>query len=295
MAFNNNKTMASDNIVSVTFDKGGGDETALAAIANTLIEFPDPPDDDDGKLDWWGVKDPPSSNKTVTVTISDDLETGTDIIIGAVAMSGVDQTTPVDGGATNSGTSTSASVTVSTATGDLAFGMVFQEAGTGGFGITGATEIWDLNTNDGSSGAHDTDSSSVTFTWTNPINDKWVTSGVNVNQSTGTDHDITPGAGSLSISGKTPTDNESHFITPGNDDLAFTGAAPTVDEDHDITPNKGDLTLTGAAPTADEDHFITPGNDDLAFTGQIPTVNVPSFIRETAFRFREDGPIDIPV
>ena len=88
----------------------------------------------------------------------------------------------------------------------------------------------------------------------------------------GVDVTVTPGVGSLTLTGYAGTLTADSSATPGVQALAITGLAPTVSAAFSATPGVGSLTLTGLAPTVTAASSATPGVQALALTGLAPTV-----------------------
>lgn len=95
----------------------------------------------------------------------------------------------------------------------------------------------------------------------------------------GTDVTVTPGAGSLTLTGFAPTvtATSNATVTPGAGSLTLTGLAPTVSatQSQTVTPGTGALVITGYAPTVTVPTSVTvePGTGGLTITGYAPTVD----------------------
>lgn len=89
---------------------------------------------------------------------------------------------------------------------------------------------------------------------------------------------LTPGAGSVAITGYAPavTRGTTTSVLPGVGSIAFTGYAPTVTQSGatNVTPGAGSLSLTGYAPTVAQTASISlvPGAGSVTITGHAPTV-----------------------
>jgi hypothetical protein len=70
---------------------------------------------------------------------------------------------------------------------------------------------------------------------------------------------VTPGTGSLVLTGFAPTVSAGASVTPSAGSLALTGFAPTVAAAASVTPGVGTLTITGFAPTVTAGANVTPG------------------------------------
>jgi hypothetical protein len=123
-----------------------------------------------------------TNNVVITLSGTDDLFFG-----GSVSFTGADQTSPLGTAVTNSGSSTTPSVTLSSAAGEIALGACQFEchSGAGAFS-TGDTEAWEIldGTSNGSAGAYQNGAASVTVDWSGDDSGAqtrlWRTSGVPV-------------------------------------------------------------------------------------------------------------------
>lgn len=95
----------------------------------------------------------------------------------------------------------------------------------------------------------------------------------------GTSVTVTPGAGSLTLTGYAPTvtATQSATASPGAGSLTLTGFAPTISttQGANVTPGTGALVITGYAPTVTvpTSVTVTPGTGSLTITGYAPTVD----------------------
>ena len=93
-----------------------------------------------------------------------------------------------------------------------------------------------------------------------------------------TDATVTPGVGSLTLTGYAPTvtAQKNITVTPGAGSLTLTGFAPTVSatQSKTVLPGTGTLTITGYAPsvTVPTSVTVTPGAGALTITGYAPSV-----------------------
>lgn len=107
------------------------------------------------------------------------------IVCGASSFTGVNQTTPVDGLQTGTGSGTGPSVTVTTsATGDMVIDACYNNASSAGW-TAGAsqTEEWDRNDSAGfahGGGSREAGAASVTMNWTTAFGD-WAHVACNIN------------------------------------------------------------------------------------------------------------------
>lgn len=94
---------------------------------------------------------------------------------------------------------------------------------------------------------------------------------------------ITPSAGSLALTGQTPTLRRTTFITPQTGSLIITPKNPIRATKRLITPNTATLQFTGKAAKTKETHspgpppkkfHETPDTGELNFTGRQPRLNI---------------------
>jgi hypothetical protein len=97
-------------------------------------------------------------------------------------------------------------------------------------------------------------------------------------QNTGGATNLTPGVGTLAITGFAPTvaQTANQALTPSAGTLTLTGFAPTVAQGaaQAVTPDAGLLAFTGYAPTLTQsaNQALTPSTGTLTFTGFAPAV-----------------------
>jgi hypothetical protein len=95
-------------------------------------------------------------------------------------------------------------------------------------------------------------------------------------QNTGGATNLTPGVGTLAITGFAPTvaQTANQALTPSAGTLTLTGFAPTVAQPQAVTPDVGALTLTGFTPALDQtaNQSLTPTQGALTFTGFAPSL-----------------------
>jgi len=119
------------------------------------------------RVEIWSLVAPPTGTYNVVVNFSSAPIDGA--TIGVMTFTGVNQTTPLGGLKTAAGVSTSASTTVSSAVGELVFGVVGVDDGTD-YNLApdaGQTEQWDLKTNEANGGGStEAGAASVVTSWT---------------------------------------------------------------------------------------------------------------------------------
>lgn len=80
----------------------------------------------------------------------------------------------------------------------------------------------------------------------------------------------TPAAGSVAISGLTPSGTDAASLTPGAGSLAITGLTPSEGDSVSFAPGPGSLAISGLTPSASEAASLTPAAGSLAITGLTP-------------------------
>lgn len=125
----------------------------------------------------WYLINPATGAHTVTVTMSgnDDL-----LFVGVSSWSGVHQTAPLGTAVTNTGTSTTGQVTLSSAADEYVAGCITHEAIFASDFSTSDTELYEQfdNTTNLHSGAYSVGSASVSLDWLGGKNAEWAASGV---------------------------------------------------------------------------------------------------------------------
>lgn len=107
---------------------------------------------------------------------------------------------------------------------------------------------------------------------------------------------VTPGVGSLTLTGFAPTVSAEQNVSviPGIGALVLTGFAPTVSVGTSVTvtPGTGSLALTGYAPTVTVpvSVTVTPGTGALVLQGYPPTVSTGAVQEEVVFDGHDGRP-----
>ena len=133
------------------------------------------------RTEIWKLVAPATGTYDVVVNLSGSLDsTYYQAVVSVMSFTGVDQTTPLGTYASTSGTAASQSLTISSATNELAYTVCSSQS----YGLTnsGNTEYW----NDSSmlytkaAGGTKAGASSVTMTWTKSSTSSWTMSGVSI-------------------------------------------------------------------------------------------------------------------
>jgi len=156
--------------------------------------------DSEGRIEIWRLVAPATGANNVVVNLSAVPQSAT---VGVMTFTGVHQTTPLGTFAPALGESTSASVAVTSAAGELVFDtLVLQKTADVDF-LPGAgqTERWDLFQGPGSAnggGSTEAGAASVTMSWSWSGTDKWAIGGVSIKPAPG---GATAAPGSAGFSG----------------------------------------------------------------------------------------------
>ena len=170
---------AAKDVLSVTWDQGGGDQASLSNF--TVFS----PTHSKLQIEVWRITNPVAKTATVRITI----EGGNSQKIGGVCVSlaDVDTTTPLEGAATDEGTGSAGSVSVTQEADDLAFCFAgFNQTG-GTFAPGGGeTEHADFDVIGFDMWAASEDgSAATTLSWTHSGNKEHSTLGFNINAAPG--------------------------------------------------------------------------------------------------------------
>ena len=134
------------------------------------------------RAEIWALVAPDLGLHDVVVTMTGTGHKG--VTVGVITLNNVDQTTPLLNFASSFGVSTAASVTVTSAPGDLVFGVVHSHNGTDATPGPGQTEYWDLVADQSnSSGTLEAGDTSVETSWT-VNNEDWTVAAVAIQAAT---------------------------------------------------------------------------------------------------------------
>lgn len=156
--------------MTVTWDQGGTNQACTLADELTFI------DTFNIFMQFWYVVAPTSGNKTLRVT---NLNSAVIVRIDGISVTGADQTTPLINAASNSGTSTTASVSVTSATGDMVLGQHWNVNGL----ITGVNNtVINIGSSNIVADNRANGSASVSMTATLSSSDSWHSHGIDIAQ-----------------------------------------------------------------------------------------------------------------
>lgn len=94
----------------------------------------------------------------------------------------------------------------------------------------------------------------------------------------GSGQTIDPSKGSVTVSGKTPTVEQTITVAPSAGGVDLTGKQPIIEQPIGVSPSARRVSITGYAPTVDQGAglTLTPAMAHVALTGQQPTVQQDS-------------------
>jgi hypothetical protein len=170
-------------MVGVAAQQPNGSVTSVTYNGIGLTKLGNLSNSSQSRIEIWFLKAPPAGTHNVVVTNSQN-DNG---VIGVMSFSGVDQTTPFGIITTAQGSSTTASVTVASANGELVYSVVgFNNGATNLTPGSGQTEYWDqtVNSSIAGSGSTKTGAASVSVQWTS-TSASWTIGAVSLKPYTG--------------------------------------------------------------------------------------------------------------
>ncbi len=169
-------------LVGVSMRAGAEHVNSVTYAGNSLTLVGAQSNGANTRMEIWRLVNPPTAANNVVVTLSASGRA----VIGAATFTGVDQTTPLGTFASATGSSTTPSVAVSSAVGELVFDTVSNAAGqTSMTPGTNQTERWDVDSGGNSTsdvrggGSTEAGAASVTMSWT-AGDDDWAIGGVSI-------------------------------------------------------------------------------------------------------------------
>lgn len=182
----NHTTSGTDRLmlVGVSFGQDKGDTVSSITyngVNLTLVGARDHGNPLQSRMEIWSLVAPTVSSADVVVTFSGTSHIGA--TVGVMTFNGVDQTTALGSFASSEGDSSTPSTTVTSAPGELVFGVLGLDwnADMDLIPGPGQTEHWDL-WQDKATGGGTTEAgaASVDISWTLPSNYKWAAGGVSI-------------------------------------------------------------------------------------------------------------------
>jgi len=162
-----------ESVSSVTY--GGVSLTRIGSVQNS----------NDSRVEIWKLLNPSSGSANVVVSFSSWVQKGAGA--GAMTFTGVDQINPHDTFRSNTGESGQASISVSSASGDIVFVAVASEEQDDPLDIDAGTERWNVkvsgNGEFAGAGGTRNGSNSTTLRWDLDSSDDWAIAGVSINPS----------------------------------------------------------------------------------------------------------------
>ena len=83
---------------------------------------------------------------------------------------------------------------------------------------------------------------------------------------------VSPGVGSIALTGYAPTVVQGTAVSPGVGSIALTGYAPAIRQPIAVSPGVGSIALTGYAPAIQQPIAVSPGVGSIALAGYAPTI-----------------------
>ena len=172
-------------LVAIAFEANGGNNVTGVTYGGTpLTLVGSATNGTNAAVRIYRLINPTSGVASVSVSFTSAPSNGA--IIGVTTFTGVDQISPLGSAATVTGTSTTPSVNVSSALGELVFDAVAVKTGSSLTQGAGQIELWDLSSVS-ERGASSTESgaSTTTMSWTSSSDD-WAIAGVSIKPYTST-------------------------------------------------------------------------------------------------------------
>ena len=221
------------------------------------------------RVEVWYSLNPPVKTANVVVTLASGKKT----TIGVISLTGVDQSTPIDGTTTNTGSTSPATVSVTSASGDLVIdcmGTIPDPTEAPKVG-SNQTEQWTLEEGGSIRGGGSTEpgGSSVTMSWTLPEDKDWASIGFNVNAASAAGFTVTESGGSTSVaeSGTTDTFTVVLDAAPASNVVILVSSGDTGEATVDVSS----LTFTTATWNTAQTVTVTGVDEDLTRTQRSPS------------------------
>ena len=172
-------------LVGVSFGLGSGETVSEVRYDGDLLNFEGARNGpgNDSRIEIWSRLAPDTGTHNVVVTLSAGSHDGA--TAGVMTFTEVDQATPLGTFASNAGDSTSASTTVSSAVGELVFGVLAVDDTINRDLVPGAgqsPELWDIFANSANGGGTTEEgAASVVTSWSwSPVADDWAVGGISI-------------------------------------------------------------------------------------------------------------------
>ncbi|MFB3048641.1 MAG: hypothetical protein ACE1Z9_00685, partial [Acidimicrobiia bacterium] len=172
-------------LVGVSFGLGSGETVSEVRYNGDLLNFEGARNGpgNDSRIEIWSRLAPDTGTHNVVVTLSAGSHDGA--TAGVMTFTEVDQATPLGTFASNAGDSTSASTTVSSAVGELVFGVLAVDDTINRDLVPGAgqsPERWDIHADSANGGGSTEEGApSVVTSWSwSPVADDWAVGGISI-------------------------------------------------------------------------------------------------------------------
>jgi hypothetical protein len=268
-----------EEVQSVIIDPGGPNQTNLGPALATRSRS------DNARIEVFGMVNPPQGTFTVRVTFDSTIDSGTGSNVVVYPLSGVDVSAPFGTPGTGANDSSSGSVTVPTAAGQLVL------AGLAGRSIGASTvaspAVEDTDIQGGSTTVHHLATaqrsgagSSVNFSWSH-LNESWAAAGISVKP--------TPLPTSIILPSWTPQSNELLLVGISMRDetishsISGNGLTWTLIADRDNDRGEMGVALyraSGASPSAGPITINLPGNSLPAYAVAARFSNVDTAVSQ---------------
>ena len=166
-------------LVSVATDPHGESVASITynGVNLTLVGTEDA--GDHSRVEIWSLVAPDTGSNDVVVTMTGNDHHG--VVVGVMTFTDVDQSTPLENFSSASGSSSTASTTVTSTSDALVFGVVHSHGATSSTPGAGQAEYWDRTVySSGSSGTVEAGAASVTTSWSVAWDD-WSVAAVSIN------------------------------------------------------------------------------------------------------------------
>jgi hypothetical protein len=156
------------------------------------------------------LKNPPSGTANVVIDYSSNPDYGS--VVGIMTFTGVDQTNPLGPFASATGSSSSASVNVSSAPGELVFDTLMNAYNKAVYVGAGQTQRWNNQGEPTAGGSTEPGASTVTMSWSWSWSNPWAIGAVSIKPAA--DATATPAVSNTPTPSGTPTETPTPSATP---------------------------------------------------------------------------------
>ncbi|HEX5127768.1 MAG TPA: DUF4347 domain-containing protein, partial [Rhodocyclaceae bacterium] len=269
-------TRGATSPTSITY--GGQNLTQLSSISDAGATV---------TTEIWYLLAPASGTANVVVTLPSPHE----FTVGATSFFNVDQTTPFGTVQTGTGTGTTPSINVASATGDLVIDSISSRQQTGTPTVAGGqTSLWTNESGTGSSdplGASSTKAgaASVTMSWTLTDSQVWAALGVSMHAAANTAPVVNTTAAALAYTENAAATAIDNALTVTDDGVNLTGATVKITSNYqsgqDVLAFTNQLGITGSWNSA---------TGTLTLSGTTTVANYQTALRAVTYQNTSDNP-----